>query len=339
MTIDIRRREFITLLGGAAAMSSSLKPFAARAQPGERVRRIAVLSGAAEDPYQRANLAALWEALAKLGWVEGRNVRIDIRFSAGDLDRIRAYAAELVSLAPNVIVVLGAVPATRALQQATSTIPIVFPEGGDPVINGLVKNLARPEGNTTGFSNFEPVIAGKWLELLKEAAPRVTRVAAMFNSDLLSAVGTAYMSSIEAAASVLGVQASRTPFRDAIDIVRALDALAAEPSGGLLMLPPPLSAPNRDTIVRLAAQHRLPAIYPFRENADAGGLMSFGSNLADQYRRAAAYVDRLLRGAKVSELPVQFPTKYELLVNLKTAKAIGLAIPESFLLRADEVIE
>jgi len=225
------------------------------------------------------------------------------------------------------------------VQQATPTIPIVFTEGADPIVSGIVKSLARPEGNTTGFSNFEPTIAGKWLELLKEAAPGVTRAALMFNSDLLSAVGTAYMSSIEAAASVLGVQASRTPFRDAIDIVRAIDAFAAAPNGGLLLLPPPLPAGNRDTIIRLAIQYRLPAIYGFRENAAAGGLISYGSNLADQHRRAAAYVDRLLRGAKVGELPVQFPTKFELVVNLKTAKAIGLAIPESFLLRADEVIE
>jgi len=208
------------------------------------------------------------------------------------------------------------------------------------VVNGLVRSLARPEGNTTGFSNSEPTFAGKWLELLKEAVPRVNRVALLFNSELsLTAVGPAYISSIEAAAAAFAVQTIKLPFRDPIDIVRGIDAFAAEPNGGLIVLPPPPQGANRETVIRLAAQHRLPAIYNGRDLAAAGGLMSYGSSLADQYRRAASYVDRLLRGAKVSELPVQFPTKFELVVNLKTAKAIGLAIPESFLLRADEVIE
>jgi ABC-type uncharacterized transport system substrate-binding protein len=341
MTIAIRRREFITLLGGAAALSSGLRPRAARAQQGERMRRIGVLAvGTEGDPSQKANLAALWEGLAKLGWVEGRNLRIDVRYEAGDLNRIRAHAAELVSLAPEVIVVSANTAATIAVQQRTKTIPIVFTQGGDPVVNGLVRSLARPEGNTTGFSNSEPTFAGKWLELLKEAVPRVNRVALLFNSELsLTAVGPAYISSIEAAAAAFAVQTIKLPFRDPIDIVRGIDAFAAEPNGGLIVLPPPPQGANRETVIRLAAQHRLPAIYNGRDLAAAGGLMSYGSSLADQYRRAASYVDRLLRGAKVSELPVQFPTKFELVVNLKTAKAIGLAIPESFLLRADEVIE
>jgi len=338
MIAAMRRREFITLLGGAAAAAW---PLAARAQQGERMRRVGVLMAGAEgDPDQKANLAVLWEGLAKLGWVEGRILRFDVRFGAGDLARIRASAAELVGLAPEVIVVAGTTAATIAVQQQTKTIPIVFTQGGDPVVNGLVRSLARPEGNTTGFSNFEPTIAGKWLELLKEAAPRVNKVALLFNSELsLTAVGPAYISSIEAAAPTFSVQTVKLPVRDAIDIVRGIDVFAAEPNGGLIMLPPPPQGANRDTIIRLAVQHRLPAIYANRDNAAAGGLISYGSDLADQYRRAASYVDRLLRGAKVSELPVQFPTKFELVINLKTAKAIGLTIPEAFLLRADELIE
>jgi putative ABC transport system substrate-binding protein len=339
MTQPIKRREFITLLGGAAAVSSSLRPSAAHAQPGERVRRIGVLSTAADgDPYQKANLAALLDGLAKLGWVEGRNLRIDVRLASGDPARIRAYAAELVSLAPEVIVTTPT-PATIAVQQQTKTIPIVFTAGGDPVLNGVVRSIARPEGNTTGFSTLEASIAGKWLELLKEAEPRLSRVALLFNPNFLLNVGEAYISVIEAAASALALQTIKLPVRDAIEIVRGVDGFAAEPNGGLLVLPPVPSGTNRDTIIRLAVQHRLPAIYNNRDLASAGGLMSYGPDGADQYRRTATYVDRLLRGAKVSDLPVQFPTKFELVINLKTAKAIGLTIPEAFLLRADEVIE
>jgi putative tryptophan/tyrosine transport system substrate-binding protein len=332
----MRRRELITFLGGAAAW-----PLAARAQQNGRTRRIGVLTyGAEGDPVQKANLAALREGVAKLGWTEGRNLRIDVRFAAGDLGRIYAYAGELVSLAPDVIVVSAATVGTRAVQQATQTIPIVFLGGGDPVVNGVVRSIARPEGNTTGFSSIENSIAGKWLELLKEAMPHLTRMALIFNSELLSTgAGPAYISLIEAAAPALSVQTIRTPFRDGIDIVRAIDAFAAEPNGGLIVLPPPPNGANLETILRLAAQHRQPAIYTNRESADAGGLISYGPNVADRFRRAAGYVDRLLRGAKVSDLPVQFPTKFELVVNLKTAKAIGLTIPEAFLLRADELIE
>ena len=335
----IQRREFITLLGGAAAVW----PISARAQQGGPPRRLGLLAGGADDAYQKANIAALSEGLAKLGWVEGRNLQVEVRFAGGDRDRISAHAVELVRLAPEVIVVSGATLGTIAVQQQTKTIPIVFAEGADPVVGGIVRSLARPEGNTTGFASFEPTVGGKWLEMLKEAAPRITRVAQMFNSALsvtgAMSVFPAYFSAIEAAAPVVGVQTSRTPYSDAIDIVRALDAFAGEPNGGLLLLPPPLPAGIREILIRLAIQHRLPAIYGFRDHAVAGGLISFGSNIADQHRRAASYVDRLLRGAKVSDLPVQFPTKFELVVNLKTAKAIGLTIPESFLLRADEVIE
>jgi putative ABC transport system substrate-binding protein len=281
----------------------------------------------------------LLEALAKLGWVEGRNLRIDLRFGEGDPDRIRAYASELVGLAPDLMVTVAG-PATRAAQQQTQTIPIVFTTGGDAVAAGFVRSLARPEGNITGFSNFEPSIAGKWLELLKEVAPHLTRVALIFNPDLLgSAILPTYISPIEAAAPALGVQIIKSPVRNAVDIVRAIDAFSAEPNGGLLVLPPTPTTAVRDTILQLTAQHRLPAIYSSLDSAAAGGLLAYGPNNVDTNRRAATYVDRILRGAKVAELPVQFPTKFELVVNLKTAKAIGLTIPEAFLLRADEVIE
>jgi putative ABC transport system substrate-binding protein len=332
----MKRREFITFLGGAAACW----PLAANAQQDGRVRRVAVLSNAAEgDPSQKANLAALLDGLAKLGWVEGGNLRIDVRLAAGDPVRIRAHAAELVSLAPEVIVT-SPTPATLAVQQQTKTIPIVFTSGGDPVLNGVVRSIARPEGNTTGFSALETSIAGKWLELFQEAAQRHSRVALLFNPDFLSNVVAAYISVIEAAAARLALQTTKLPVRDPIEIVRGVDRFAAaEPNGGLLVLPPNPTGANRETIIRLAAQHRLPAIYNSRDLATAGGLMSYGPDPLDLPRRAATYVDRLLRGAKVSELPVQFPTKFELVVNLKTAKAIGLTIPETFLVRADEVIE
>jgi putative ABC transport system substrate-binding protein len=332
----MQRRSFLTLLGGAAAAW----PTAARGQQRERMRRIAVLTGGAEgDPYQKPRLAALWEGLTKLGWAEGRNLRIDLRYGAGDLNRIRTYAAELVSLAPEVIVT-STTATTIAVQQQTKTIPIVFTSGGDPVAGGVVRNIARPEGNATGFSAiFENAIAGKWLELLKEAAPRLTRVALIFDAGLFSRISQGYISLLEEAAPTFALQAIKMPVRDGIDIVRAIDAFAAEPNGGLLVLPPAPQGANLETIIRLAAQHRLPTIYSLRDIATAGGLMSYGPDAADRNRRAATYVDRILRGAKVSELPVQFPTKFELVVNLKTAKAIGLTIPEAFLLRADEVIE
>jgi ABC-type uncharacterized transport system substrate-binding protein len=332
----MRRREFVTLAGGAAAAW----PVAAHAQQDGRVRRVGVLASRGEgDPYQKANLAALWDELAKLGWVEGRNLRIDVRFPAGNPARIRAYAAELVSLAPDVILTAITV-ATIAVQQQTKAIPIVFTSGGDPVVNGVVQSLARPEGNATGFTAIsEPSIAGKWLELLKEAAPHLSRVALIFNPGLLSAVVQAYLSLIEAAAPGRALQAIKMPVRDPIDIVRGIDAFAAEPNSGLLVLPPAPQGANLETIIRLAVQHRLPTIWNARDLAGEGGLMSYGPATADQYRRAAGYVDRLLRGAKIGELPVQLPTKFELVINLKTAKAIGLTIPEAFLLRADEVIE
>jgi ABC-type uncharacterized transport system substrate-binding protein len=331
----MRRREFIAGLGSAAAW-----PAAARAQV-ERVRRIGLLARATDnDPRGEAFIAAFREGLAKLGWVEGRNLRIDLRFSDGGGDRIRANAAELVSRAPDVIFTIGGAP-TRALQQQTQTIPIVFAAAGDVFANGLVKNIARPEGNITGVTPMFYSLAGKWLELLKEAAPRVERVAVIYNPQEFS-VDPAYgpfLLSIEEAARALAVKSIKLPFSDAVDIVHGIDSFASEPNGGLIVIPPPPTVADRKTIFGLAAQHRLPAIYQDRLFAAAGGLMAYGSNPADLYRRAASFVDRILRGAKVNELPVEYPTKFELVINLKTAKAIGLAIPESFLLRADEVIE
>jgi putative ABC transport system substrate-binding protein len=330
----MRRRDVITLLGGAAAAW----PRTVGAQQAGGMRRVGWLIGGAEnDRWWQASVAALREVLAKLGWIEGRNLRIDLRFAADDPDRIRAFAAELVSLAPDVIVTSSGA-AVSAVHQQTHTIPIVLTAGGDPVADGLVRNIARPEGNITGFSVREPSIAGKWLELLKEAAPHMTRVALLFNP-ALAPTNPSYISSIEAAAPALGVQTIKTPVRNAVEIVRAIDAFAAEPNGGLLVLPPAPTTAIRDTIFQLAAQHRLPAIYSSLATAAAGGLLAYATDLVDQHRRAASYVDRLLRGAKVSELPVQFPSKFELVINLKTAKAIGLTIPEAFLLRADELIE
>jgi putative ABC transport system substrate-binding protein len=328
------RRDFISLLGGAAAW-----PTAARAQEQlGRVRQIGLLiSGAENDLARRANRAAFQEALAKLGWIEGSNLRIDRRFGVDDPDRFRAYAAELVSLGPDVIVTDSGA-ATRTMQQHTQTIPIVFTGAGDPVANNLLRNIARPEGNVTGFSAAEPSIAARWVELLKEAAPRLARVAIIFDPEL-SFTSSNYISSLETAAPVLAVQIVKTPVRNSFEIVRAIDAFALEPNGGLVVLPPSPTPAVRETIFQLAAQHRLPTFFFSRNDVVAGGLMSYATDTADRYRRAAAYVDRLLRGAKVIDLPVQFPTKFELVVNLKTAKAIGLTIPESFLLRADEVIE
>ena len=327
-----RRRDFITLLGGAAAW-----PLAARAQPDGRVPLLGWL-----DAYDNSDTGfqsirtALREALAKLGWIEGRNLKVEGRFGVTDANRLRAAAVELVSLAPDVIVAGGALP-TRALQQATQTIPIVFTGGGDAAAIGLVKNIARPEGNTTGFSSNEPTIGSKWLELLKGAAPHLTRVAIVFNPDLAPTAPN-YIASIEAAAQALSVKTAKVPFRDAVELVRSIDAFAAELNGSMVILPPPYTA-HRDAIFKLATEHRLPAIYSQRFLAAEGGLLFYGADIVEQNCRAASYVDRILRGAKVADLPVQLPTKYQLAVNMRTAKAMDLTIPEAFLLHADELIE
>jgi putative ABC transport system substrate-binding protein len=327
----MNRREIIAGLGSAAAW-----PVVARAQQADRLRRVGVLMAIDEkDPHLRDRIAAFRDGLVKLGWVEGRNLRIDYRITGVDTNRVNDAAAELVSLVPDAIVVSGT-QTLRAAERHTQRIPIVFASVGDPIASGLVGNLVRPDGNATGFSNFYPSIGGKWLQLLKEAAPHIARVAIIFQPDTGS--GTT-LASIEEAAPLLAVTAIRTIIHDAADIERAIDAFAAEPNGALLVLPDGTTLNNREIIIRLAARYRLPAIYPYRYFAADGGLMVYGVDPIDLYRSAASYVDRILRGEKVNDLPVQFPTRYDLIINLKTAKAMGMAIPDSFLLRADEVIE
>jgi putative ABC transport system substrate-binding protein len=331
--LAIRRRDFIALLSGSAIAW----PLASRAQPNDRGRRIGWLDLFDENAEQsRAILQALREELARHGWIAGRNLNIDARFAAGDVNLIRRYAAELVSLAPDVLVT-PSMATTRVIQQMTQIIPIVFTGGGDAVANGVVRNIARPEGNNTGFSSSEPAEAGKWLELLKRAAPQLSRIAVVFKPDV-APTAPKYIAAIEAAAQTLSVETVEIAFHDAVDLVHAIDAFALMPDRGLIVLPPPL-IPDRVTILKLAMQHRLPAMYPQRALALEGGLLSYSSDLLDQNRRAAAYIDRLLRGAKIADLPVQFPTKFQLVVNMKTAKAMDLAIPEAFLLHADEILE
>jgi putative ABC transport system substrate-binding protein len=327
----MRRRDFIAAVGGTAAW-----PLAARAQQGERVRRVGMLmAGVDNDPLMLARAATVREGLARFGWVEGRNLRTELRFGTGDTDRMRAGSAELVSFAPDVILTTST-PATKALQQQSQSVPIVFATVSDPVATGLVKNLGRPESNVTGFALYEPSIAGKWAELLKEAAPQVERVAYLY--DPANAPET-YLSAFEAVARRLEVQAVKTPVRSVEDIVRAIDGFAAAPNGALLLPNDNTTLTHRELILRLAIQHRLPTIFSAIYYGNEGALLAYGTDVLDQYRGAATYIDRILRGAKVSELPVQFPTKFELVVNLKAAKAIGLTIPAEFLLRADQVIE
>jgi putative ABC transport system substrate-binding protein len=328
----MRRREFTILIGGAAVW-----PLAARAQQDGRVRRVGVLLFRSEsDPEYQAWLAALRQKLQELGWIEGRNLRLDVRFDAADLVRMRGIAQELVGLAPDVIVVSSSA-GTRALQEQTQTVPIVFTHVGDPVASGVVRSIARPEGNVTGVTNLFPSIAGKWVELLKEAAPHVVRVALVFNPELPAT--ERYLAEIEAAAAVLAIKAIRTPVRGAAEIEGAIHLFAISQNGGLIMVPPVLAGADRELVLRLAKRHRLPVVSTDRFYAAAGDLISYGPDSVDLFRSAAYYVDRILRGAKPGELPVQFPTKFELVINLKTAKAIGLDIPPTLRARADEVIE
>ena len=327
----MRRREFITLLAGVAW------PLAAPAQPDDRVRRVGVLLFRSEsDPEYQAWLAALRQKLQELGWIEGRNLRLDIRFDAAGLVRMREIARELVGVAPDVIVVSSSA-GTRALQEQTRTIPIVFTHVGDPVASGVVKGIARPDGNVTGVTNLFPSIAGKWVELLKEAVPHIARVALIFNPELPASEH--YLAEIEAAAAALAVKPIRTPAHNAAEIEHAINLFAASQNGGLIMVPPVLAGADRELILRLAKHHRLPVVSSDRFYAAAGDLISYGPDSVDLFRSAASYVDRILRGAKPGELPVQFPTKFELVINLKTAKAIGLDIPLTLRARADEVIE
>jgi putative ABC transport system substrate-binding protein len=328
-----RRREFITLLGGAAVAW----PLAARAEQGERMRRIGVLQSlAADDPEGQARLAAFAQGLQQSGWTIGRNVQIDTRWAAGDAERFRRYAAELVALAPDVILAVGAA-AVGPLQQATRTVPIVFVNTSDPVGAGFVESLARPGGNATGFLLYEYGTSGKWLELLKEIAPRVTRVAVLRDSALAAGIGQ--LGAIQAVAPSFGVELRPVDVRDAPETERAVAAFARASDGGLIVTGSTLALVHRDLIVTLAARHKLPAVYFQRVFVTSGGLISYAPDQIDQFRRASGYVDRILKGAKPADLPVQAPTKLELAINLKTAKALGLEIPPTLLARADEVIE
>jgi len=328
----VKRRAFITLIGGAAAW-----PLAARAQQGERVRRIGVINPfAANDLEGQARIAAFLQGLQELGWSVGRNVRIDIRWTTANTAEIRRHATELVALAPDVILSIGT-PSVAALLQATRTITIVFTVVGDPVGAGFVESLSRPGGNATGFMTFEYSLSGKWLELLKEIAPATTRAAVLRDPAITAGIGQ--FAAIQTAAPSLGVELTPVNVRDATEIERAIAAFSRYPNGGLLVTGSPLIAVQRDLIITLAARHKLPAVYANRFFVNDGGLICYGPDLVDQHRRAAGYVDRILKGEKSADLPVQTPTKYELVINLKTAKALGLDIPATVLARADEVIE
>jgi putative ABC transport system substrate-binding protein len=328
----MKRREFITLLGGAAAW-----PLAARAQQREHMRRIGVLWPlAADDPISQARNAAFLQALQQLGWTVGQNIQIDYRWSGGNDEVTRKYAVELAALAPEVILASGSA-ATGPLLQATRTVPIVFAIVPDPVGAGFVDSLARPGGNATGFISFDYGISGKWLELLKEIAPSVTRAAILRDPAITAGIGQ--WGAIQTAAPSLGLETSPLNVRDASEIERAVTAFARSPNGGLVVTGSALANIHRNLIITLAARHRLPAVYFERFFVTAGGLISYGPDFLDQYRRAAAYVDRILKGEQPADLPVQAPTKYVLAINLKTAKALGLEVPTSVLARADEVIE
>ena len=329
----MRRREFLGLVGGAAAAW----PVVARGQQGERVRRIGVLMAApADDPDGQARLTAFVQGLQQLGWIDGRNVRIDTRWGGGDVGRIRRDAAELVSLSPDVILAGGG-QVMAPLLEATRTVPIVFTQTPDPVGAGLVASMARPGGNVTGFTNFEYGVSAKWLELLKQIAPGVTRAAIL--RDPINPAGTGQWGAIQAVAPSFGVELSPVDVREADEIERAVAAFAPGSNGGLIVSSSGFAVRHRQLIVTLAAKHRLPAVYPFRVYATAGGLISYGPDPIDPHRRAAAYIDRILKGEKPADLPVQAPTKYELVINLKTAKALGITVPPTLLARADEVIE
>jgi ABC-type uncharacterized transport system substrate-binding protein len=329
----MKRRELITLLGGAAAAW----PVVARAQQTERMRRIGVLMGYPEgDPQAQANVTALRRGLQNLGWIEGRNVQIDYRWAGGDPDKARTFATELIGMTPDVIVP-STNQVTRILQQETRTIPIVFVFVGDPVGSGFVVSLARPGRNITGFANFENSIGGKWVELFKQIAPRAERVGFVFNPDAAPNVG--FFHAAESAAPSLEIKLAALAVRDATDIEQDIIAFASQPNGGLIVAPHAVTLGNRKLIIELAVRHRLPAVYSDRYFAESGGLVSFGNNTADLFRRAASYIDLIFKGAKPADLPVQLPIKFELVVNLKTAKALGIEIPPTLLAFADEVIE
>jgi putative ABC transport system substrate-binding protein len=332
MSAHVRRREFMALVGGGAAWA-----VAANAQPAERMRRIGVILPAAADNSQfQTWLGAFLQGLGQAGWLIGGNVRIDIRWATTNPAEGRRHAMELAALAPDVILAHG-VSTVGSLQQATRTLPIVFPVISDPVGAGVVDSLARPGGNATGFMVFEYSLSGKWLELLKQIAPGVMRVAVL--RDATNPGGMAQFGAIQSVAPSLGVEVSPVNLRDAPEIERALAAFARSGNGGLIATATGLASRHRELIIMLAARHKLPAVYYERSFAAAGGLISYGPDYVDQYRRAAGYVDRILKGEKPADLPVQAPTKHEMVVNLKTAKALGLDVPPPVLARADEVIE
>jgi putative tryptophan/tyrosine transport system substrate-binding protein len=332
----MRRREFITLLGGAAA--STAWPLAIRAQQPEPIRRIGVLMGYEEsDPAVQSYLAAFRGALAKLGWTDGSNLRIELRWGAADLDRVKTFAKELVDLRPDAI--FGATtPVISALAHETQTIPIVFAVVADPIGNGFAASLAHPGGNVTGFTALDSALGGKWVGLLKEIAPRTVRVALLFNPATAVPLQS-LMASIQAASSSFAVQASAAPVHAKDEIEGVIAAQARNPGGGLIVMPDPFNRQNRNLIIALAARYGVPAIYYNRSLAESGGLIAYGDDFNEEFRQATGYIDRILKGAKPADLPIQLPTKFELAVNLKTAKALGLTVSNAMQLLADEVIE
>jgi putative ABC transport system substrate-binding protein len=333
--VGMGRREFITLLGGAAAAW----PLPARAQQADGVRRVGMLSNLAEsDSEAQAPVAALHQALAELGWVDGRNLRIDHRWAANDPRRLAAFAKELLGLQPDVVIG-HTTPSVIALRKETDTIPIVFVQISDPIGTGFITNLARPGGNITGFTNFESSMGGKWVEMLKEIAPGVVRVALMFNPETAPYVTRYYQRPFEVAAPLLGVQPSANPVHNDLEVESAITALASDPGAGLIVMPDGFNIVHRERTIALTARHKLPAIYPYRYAVREGGLIAYGVDQVDLFRRTAGYIDRILRGAKPVDLPVQAPVKFELAINLKTAKALGLTVPQGLLVAADEVIE
>ena len=334
MTVTIGRRELLVALGGAAAAW----PLAARAQQSTMMRQVSVLMGPAEsDPEAQSEVAAFRQGFQKLGWT-GRHVRIAYRWAAGDANRVRTLARELVALQPDAIFAVTT-PAVAALLGETRTIPIVFARVADPVGDGFVSSLAKPSGNVTGFINFEPSLAGKWLQLLKELVPGIVHVTVMFNPATTPHGGSDFLRAAEAAASSIGIEVRAARVHDVAEIERVIGAVAAEPNGGLINLPDVFLVVHRELTIELTARHRVPAIYQYRYFASRGGLMSYGPDVMDQYIRAAEYIDRILKGAKPADLPVQVPTRYELVINLKAAKALGVKFSDNVLSLADEVIE
>jgi putative ABC transport system substrate-binding protein len=331
----MKRREFLTLLGGAAAVW----PRAAGAQTPDRVRRVGMLIGYAEDdPETQARLAAFRHGLETLGWTEGRNILIDYRFAPADPDQAQSFAKELVALRPDALVG-NSTPATAALLHETRTIPVVFVGVSDPVGSGFVASIARPDGNTTGFTNFEPSLTGKWLQLLKKIAPGILRVSVLFNPKTAPGGGSFFLAPFESAARSFAVEPIAAPVGDAAEIESALASIAREPGGGLIVMPDAFTTVHRKLIIEQAAARRLPVIFPYHYQVVEGGLMAYGVDTVDLLRRAAPYVDRILKGEKPADLPVQAPTKFSLVINLNTAKALGLTVPLTLQDLADEVIE